>query len=93
MSLQQAIEKLAKDVVSRYVKPGSLVGLGSGSTAAYIVREMASLKAKDTLLCVPTSLQIKVEAEKSGLRLRTKAGYLTSTWCLTARTRWTANST
>jgi ribose 5-phosphate isomerase A len=68
VSLQQAIEKLVKDVVSRYVKPGSLVGLGSGSTAAYIVREMASLKAKDTLLCVPTSLQIKVEAEKSGLR-------------------------
>jgi ribose 5-phosphate isomerase A len=64
----QAIEKLAKDVVSKYVKANQVVGLGSGSTAAYIVREMASLKAKDTLLCVPTSLQIKVEAEKSGLR-------------------------
>lgn len=68
MSLQQAIEKLAKDVVGKYVKANSVVGLGSGSTAAYIVREMASLKSKDTLLCVPTSLQIKVEAEKSGLR-------------------------
>lgn len=68
MSLQQAIEKLAKDVVNSYVKPNQVVGLGSGSTAAYIVREMAGLKAKDTLLCIPTSLQIKIEAEKSGLR-------------------------
>jgi ribose 5-phosphate isomerase A len=68
LSVQDAIQKLAKDAVSRFVKPDQVVGLGSGSTAAYIVREMASLKAKDTLLCVPTSLQIKVEAEKSGLR-------------------------
>ncbi|AIF83540.1 ribose-5-phosphate isomerase [Candidatus Nitrososphaera evergladensis SR1] len=66
--LQDAIQKLAKDTVSKFVKPNQVVGLGSGSTAAYIVREMASLKAKDTLLCIPTSLQIKVEAEKSGLR-------------------------
>lgn len=66
--LQDAIQKLAKDAVSRFVRPNQIVGLGSGSTAAYIVREMASLEAKDTLLCVPTSLQIKVEAEKSGLR-------------------------
>lgn len=66
--LQDAIQKLAKDAVSRFVRPNQVVGLGSGSTAAYIVREMASLKAKDTLLCIPTSLQIKVEAERSGLR-------------------------
>jgi ribose 5-phosphate isomerase len=58
--LQDAIQKLAKDAVSRFVRPNQVVGLGSGSTAAYIVREMASLKAKDTLLCIPTSLQIKV---------------------------------
>lgn len=68
MSVQDAIQKLARDAVSRFVKPDQVVGLGSGSTAAYIVREMATLKAKDTLLCVPTSLQIKIEAEKSGLR-------------------------
>lgn len=66
--LQDAIQKLAKDAVSRFARPNQIVGLGSGSTAAYIVREMASLEAKDTLLCIPTSLQIKVEAEKSGLR-------------------------
>ncbi len=66
--LQDAIQRLAKDAVSRFVRPNQVVGLGSGSTAAYIVREMASLKYKNAILCIPTSLQIKVEAEKSGLQ-------------------------
>ncbi|HVX03318.1 MAG TPA: ribose 5-phosphate isomerase A [Nitrososphaera sp.] len=66
--LQDALQKLANDAVSKFVRPNQIVGLGSGRTAAYIVREMAGLKAKDTLLCIPTSLQIKVEAEKSGMR-------------------------
>ncbi|MEO9296103.1 MAG: ribose-5-phosphate isomerase RpiA [Nitrososphaera sp.] len=68
MSLQDALSKLAHDAVKNFVKPGQVVGLGSGSTAAIIVREMSSLGFKETLQCVPTSLQIKVEAEKSGLR-------------------------
>lgn len=68
MSLQDAIAKLAKDAVEKFVKPGQVIGLGSGSTAAVIVREMAGLSFKDSLLCIPTSLQIKAEAEKSGLR-------------------------
>jgi ribose 5-phosphate isomerase A len=66
--LQDAIQKLARDAVARFVRPGLIIGLGSGSTAAIIVREMSSLEFKDTLQCIPTSLQIKVEAEKSGLR-------------------------
>jgi ribose 5-phosphate isomerase A len=66
--LQDAIQKLAHDAVAKFVRRDQVVGLGSGSTAAYIVREMASLDFKDTLECMPTSLQIKVEAEKSGLR-------------------------
>lgn len=66
--LQDAIQKLARDAVVKFVKKDQVVGLGSGSTAAHIVREMAGLDFKDTLECVPTSLQIKVEAEKSGLR-------------------------
>ena len=68
MSLQDAIRKLAHDAVKNFVRPDRVVGLGSGSTAAIIVREMASLDFKETLQCVPTSLQIKIEAEKSGLR-------------------------
>lgn len=67
MSLQDAIAKLAQDVVEKYIKPGQVIGLGSGSTAAVIVRQMADLGFKDSLLCIPTSLQIKAEAEKSGL--------------------------
>jgi ribose 5-phosphate isomerase A len=43
-----------------------VVGLGSGSTAAFIVRELAGLKVEG-MEFVPTSLQIKIEAEKNGL--------------------------
>ena len=46
-----------------------MVGLGSGSTAAHIVREMAKMPGKDSMEFVPTSLQIKIEAEKSSLRI------------------------
>jgi ribose 5-phosphate isomerase A len=37
--------------------------------AAAIVREMANFDHKETLRCVPTSFQIKLEAECSGLNL------------------------
>jgi len=62
-----SLQKLARDVVDRFVKSNQIIGLGSGSTAAHIVREMASLPNKDSLQFIPTSLQIKIEAEKSGL--------------------------
>lgn len=68
MSLQVALQKLAYDVVTRYIKDSRVVGLGSGSTAAFIVREMASLENRYAMQFVPTSLQIKVEAEKIGLQ-------------------------
>lgn len=66
MSLQDAIQKLAKDAV-KLAKGSKVVGLGSGSTAAHIVREMAKMPGKDSMEFVPTSLQIKIEAEKSSL--------------------------
>jgi len=68
LSLQDAIQKLAIDAVKR-VGSAKVVGLGSGSTAAHIVREMAKLPNKESIEFVPTSLQIKIEAEKSGLRI------------------------
>ncbi len=37
--------------------------------AAAIVREMANFDGKDTLECIPTSFQIKLEAIRSGLKL------------------------
>jgi ribose 5-phosphate isomerase A len=68
LSPQDAIQKLAKDAV-KLAKGARVVGLGSGSTAAFIVREIAKLSGKDSIEFVPTSLQIKIEAEKSGLRV------------------------
>lgn len=66
---QGAAENLAKEAVSRFVKDDQVVGLGSGPMAAAIVREMANFEGKETLKCVPTSFQIKLEAECSGLVL------------------------
>jgi ribose 5-phosphate isomerase A len=66
--LQEAIQKLAIDAVRR-VRNVRVVGLGSGSTAAHIVREMAKLPNKESMEFVPTSLQIKIEAERSGLKI------------------------
>lgn len=68
MSSVDAVQKLAKDAIKR-VKGAKVVGLGSGSTVAHIVREMAKLSDKGSMEFIPTSLQIKMEAEKSGLRM------------------------
>ena len=46
-----------------------VVGLGSGSTVAGIVKEMAKLLDKIALEFIATSLQIKQEAEKNGLKM------------------------
>ena len=68
MSLQDSIQKLAKEAV-KLVKGVKVVGLGSGSTVSFIVREMAKLQDKESIEFMPTSLQIKLEAEKSSLRM------------------------
>ena len=62
------MQKLSKDAARR-VKGARVVGLGSGSTVAHIVREMANLPNKGSLEFVPTSLQIKLEAVKIALRI------------------------
>lgn len=67
--ISQSIELLAKDAVERYVKDNQIIGLGSGSTIAFLVKEMARLKNKNTLKFIVTSLQIKTEAENSGLEI------------------------
>ena len=46
-----------------------MIGLGSGNTVGFIVREMARLPGKESIEFVPTSLQIKLEAEKGSLRI------------------------
>ena len=69
MSLQDSIQKLAEEAIRLVKKDVKVVGLGSGSTVGFIVREMAKLPDKESVEFVPTSLQIKVEAEKSSLRI------------------------
>ncbi|MFL6476813.1 MAG: ribose-5-phosphate isomerase RpiA [Nitrososphaera sp.] len=68
MSLQDSIQKLAKEAI-KLVKDVKVVGLGSGSTVSLIVREMANLSNKESIEFLPTSLQIKLEAEKSALSI------------------------
>ncbi len=62
------MQKLSKDAI-KHAKGARVVGLGSGSTVAHIVREMANLPNKGSIEFVPTSLQIKLEAEKIALRI------------------------
>ena len=68
-SFQEAAKNLAKEAVECFVKPNQVIGLGSGPMAAAIVREMANFEGKETLECIPTSFQIKLEAECSGITL------------------------
>jgi ribose 5-phosphate isomerase A len=68
LSLQDAVLKLSKDAI-KLAHGSKVVGLGSGSTVSHIVREMSELPDKESMEFVPTSLQIKIEAEKSLLRI------------------------
>ena len=70
--LQDAIKNLAIHAVRQQLSTtnsNQVIGLGSGSTVAAIVREMAKLPDKKRLEFVATSLQIKKEAENSGLKI------------------------
>lgn len=66
---QGAAKGLAEKAIEQFVDSHQVIGLGSGPMAAAIVREMANFEGKDTLECVPTSFQIKLEAQCSGLKL------------------------
>jgi ribose 5-phosphate isomerase A len=69
--LQEAIKNLAIHAVNQQFPTDNnqVIGLGSGSTVAAIVREIAKLPNKKRLEFVVTSLQIKKEAENSGLKI------------------------
>jgi len=57
-----------------FVKSGMIVGLGSGSTAIYAVREIANKLNEgelDAILGVPTSLEVEREARELGIPLTT----------------------
>jgi len=72
--LNIAISNSAKDAVKRFVTANQVVGLGSGSTMKALVKELANLPYNKTLKLVATSIQIKIEAERVGLRISDESG-------------------
>lgn len=70
MSYDDAIEALSIDAL-KFVKDGYVIGLGSGRAATTLVKSLSSLiKTKNyKIKGVPTSLQIKLIAEKGGIPL------------------------
>ena len=70
MTYDDAITALSNDAV-KLVKNHQTIGLGSGRSATAFVKSLSLLvkKKKLNIKCVPTSLQIKLEAEKGDLHL------------------------
>jgi len=69
---------MIEDIIKRYFlkavdqknikKENIIVGLGSGSTVAELVKKISTLPNKDNFFFIPTSIQIKMIAEKAGLK-------------------------
>jgi len=70
LTYDDAIKALSNDAL-KLVKNHQTIGLGSGRAAAAFVKSLSILVKKKKLIikCVPTSLQIKLEAEKGDLHL------------------------
>ena len=70
MSFDNAIRALSLDAL-RFVKDGHVIGLGSGRAATALVKALtAFVKTKKIeIKCIPTSIQIKLIAEKGCLTL------------------------
>ena len=70
MTYDDAIKALSSDAL-KFVKDDYVIGLGSGRAATAFVKSLSKLiKLKGyNIRCVPTSLQIKLIAEKSGIPL------------------------
>jgi len=70
LTYDDAIKALSEDAL-KLVKNHQVIGLGSGRAATAFVRSLSLFvkKKKLDIRCVPTSLQIKLEAEKGKLHL------------------------
>jgi ribose 5-phosphate isomerase A len=71
MSWREEAKRLAAFSAIDFVKDGDIVGLGSGSTASYAVRELGRRVTEEKLniLGIPTSNKIESLAEISGIPL------------------------
>ena len=70
MSFDNAIKALSVDAL-KFVKNDYVIGLGSGRAASTFVKTLSKFvkTKKIDIKCIPTSMQIKLIAEKGGLRL------------------------
>lgn len=68
MSYDASIQRVARDAL-KYVKEDYIIGLGSGRAATALVVELAQIAASMRVSGVPTSLQIRLVAENSGMRM------------------------
>ena len=70
MTYGDAIKALSEDAL-KLVKNHQIIGLGSGRAATAFVKSLSlfAKKKKLNIRCIPTSLQIKLEAEKGKLHL------------------------
>ena len=70
MTYDDAIKALSEDAI-KLVKNHQIIGLGSGRAATAFVKSLSLFvkKKKLNVKCIPTSLQIKLEAEKGKLHL------------------------
>lgn len=70
MTVDDAIKALSPQAL-KMVKNNFVIGLGSGRAATAIVRSLSShlKKNKISIKAIPTSLQIKMEAEKGGISI------------------------
>jgi len=68
LTLDDAIKALSSDAL-KLIKNDYVLGLGSGRAATTIVRSIGPYLKKNKLKikAIPTSLQIKIEAEKAGI--------------------------
>ena len=70
MTYDDAIKALSNDAL-KMIKNHQTIGLGSGRSATAFVKSLSLFvkQKKLNIKCVPTSLQIKLEAEKGNLHL------------------------
>ncbi|KAK7258710.1 hypothetical protein RIF29_24292 [Crotalaria pallida] len=69
---QDDLKKLAADKAVEYVKSGMVLGLGTGSTAAFVVAKLGSLLSSGELtniIGVPTSKRTEEQARSLGIPL------------------------
>ncbi len=77
MNWKEEVKKRVASEAVKHVKDGFIIGLGSGSTAAYVIHELGLMKKQDkiNILGVPSSSQAMLLAVQSGIPLTTLDEY------------------